>query len=137
MKKCFSLDLRGSQMKENVKITYLYRDGANWKNWGEVIFSNDEGLSVSEIECRIRREIVEQEVFVAHQIRIPELFPPPQDLSIHDHCYHEFDVAEITLEPADDFWQRDISGFLSDLQNANRVGWDVFDIYCKCRPQAS
>ena len=124
-------------MSDNVKFVYLYRDGANWKNWGEVIFSNNGALSAIDIDSSVRQWIVEQEVFVAHQARVPELFPAPQDLSIHDHCYHEFHAAEATLEPADDFWQRDISGFLSDLQKVSRTGWDAFDIYDTCRPQTS
>ena len=124
-------------MSANVKFTYLYRDGGNWKNWGEVIFSNNGAHAVSDIEGKVRHWIVEQEVFVAHQVRLCELFPAAQDLSIHDHCYHEFYSVETTLEPADDFWNRDISELLVEFQEVSRSGWGAFDIYERCRPQAS
>jgi hypothetical protein len=39
----------------NIRFSYLYRDGSNFKSWGEVIFSNPEGLAVNEIETKLIR----------------------------------------------------------------------------------
>lgn len=37
----------------NIKFNYLYRDGSNYKSWGEVIFLNPENLAVNEVEVKL------------------------------------------------------------------------------------
>jgi hypothetical protein len=43
----------------NIKLTYLYRDGANYKKFNEVVFLNKNGLAITEIEDRIRPYLID------------------------------------------------------------------------------
>jgi hypothetical protein len=49
----------------NVKFNYLYRDGGNFKSWGEVIFSNLENLPVNEIEAKLINAFLPDNQFIA------------------------------------------------------------------------
>ena len=35
---------------DTIKFFYLYRDGSNYKSWGEVVFENHEKITLEEIE---------------------------------------------------------------------------------------
>lgn len=43
-----------AQFMRNVKFVYLYRDGANYKIWSDVVFENPDGLSLNEIDRSLR-----------------------------------------------------------------------------------
>lgn len=55
----------------NTRFDYLYRDAGNWKRYGSVLFRGapEEGL-----EDRFRRACDRWELFIAGQVRLPELF---------------------------------------------------------------
>lgn len=58
----------------NIKFVYLYRDGANYKSWGDVIFTNPNKLVLGEIENRLIDALLPNKLFIAHQVSIPEKF---------------------------------------------------------------
>ncbi len=44
---------------QNIRLEYLYRDYANYKNHGYVIFSNHQGISLAEIEHHLRAKMLD------------------------------------------------------------------------------
>jgi hypothetical protein len=80
----------------SVKFNYLYRDGANYKSWGEVVFANPENLALDEIDKTLVDAFLPDKLFVASQISIPEKFLfLDGKFTTDDHCYHEFDCVEV------------------------------------------
>jgi hypothetical protein len=113
----------------NIKFNYLYRDGSNFKSWGEVIFSNPEQLTLNEIETRLVNAFLPDKLFVASQISIPEKFLfADGKFTKHDHCYHEFDCVEVCQENPTDKLERSITDFLKAVEATSKYGWIAFDI---------
>ncbi len=118
----------------NVSFKYLYRDASNYKLHGEAVFTNFTFLPIDEIEKQIRSCLKDGEFFIARQVNIEERF---FDV-LHeddDHPWHEFNLVEITTEPAFDpeNWiqhnrKRDITEFIAELEKAKRVGWDELKV---------
>lgn len=114
-------------MNENVKIKYLYRDAGNYKSWGATVFVNPDGLSLYEIENRLKKAFFHREVFIASQIGIHGVFMytidnPTED----DHCFHEFDTVELTNETSDDLYNRTIKNFVEQVEIESTKGWQAF-----------
>lgn len=49
----------------NVRLSYLYRDGSNYKKWAELVFASDGSVELSEVERRIRTSLFTGELFIA------------------------------------------------------------------------
>jgi hypothetical protein len=58
----------------NAKLTYLYRDGGNYKQWAEVIFSNGDELPIDVATESIRNALTPDGFFIADQTRLPGYF---------------------------------------------------------------
>jgi hypothetical protein len=115
-------------LMSNIRFNYLYRDGSNYKKWADVIFSNDGQLALDLISNKLKDCFLEDGQFIAHQIRIPEIFLAMDDaLSFDDHCYHEFDSVEITADVPSDVHNRSIQDFLSEVARESGRGWRAFD----------
>ena len=113
----------------SVKFNYLYRDGANYKSWGEVIFANPENLALDEIDKMLVDAFLPDKLFIASQISIPEKFLFLDGKFIKDdHCYHEFDSVEVCEESPTDSLGRSITTFLHEVKLATKQGWKAFDI---------
>jgi len=113
----------------NIKFIYLYRDGANYKSWGEVVFSNPEQLSLDEIEKRLIAAFLPDKLFIASQISIPERFLFSEGrYTKYDHCYHEFGCVEICEEIPTDVLGRSINSFVQDVEIVTGLGWKAFEI---------
>lgn len=118
----------------NVSFKYLYRDASNYKLHGEAVFTNFTFMPIDEIEKQIRSCLKDGEFFIARQVNIEERF---FDV-LHeedDHPWHEFNLVEMTTEPAFDpeNWnqhnrKRDITEFIAELEKAKRVGWDELKV---------
>jgi len=87
-------------MKEshpNIKFFYLYRDAGNYKAFGEVIFSNPDGLPLTEIESKIRASLIDGEFFDPIKWDIPKLKIEGFDYDPElDHDWMEFEKIDIT-----------------------------------------
>lgn len=83
----------------NIKFNYLYRDSANYKKYGSVIFSNPDNIELSEIETLIRCKLIDGKWFYADEWGLPELFLETFDNRI-DPTWHEFESAEYSNEVA-------------------------------------
>ncbi len=83
----------------NIKFSYLYRDGGNYKNYNEVIFDNPNGRSKEEIETVVRNSLIDTIWFVANNWNLPDMhfqeYPWNSEI---DHEWHEFDCLEETSE---------------------------------------
>ena len=56
---------------KNTAFNYMYRDGSNFKKRGVAIFAN---LPTEELERRLIAALSEGLYFIAHQVRVPEVF---------------------------------------------------------------
>lgn len=113
----------------NIKFVYLYRDGANYKSWDELIFTNPDQLTLDEIEDRLVSAFLVDQLFVANHISVPEKFLfLDGKFTKFDHCYHEFDHVEFCDEYPTDNLNRSITDFLKDVELSAQQGWKEFDI---------
>jgi hypothetical protein len=112
----------------NIRLHYLYRDGGNYKKWADIVFRNPDGLPIESVDTRLRSAFLEDGLFIAHQVRVPEAFLASEDrLTSDDHCFHEFASVESTANAPNDPYDRSMSDFLTEvLREANR-GWRAFD----------
>ena len=112
----------------NVRFTYLYRDGSNFKSWADVVFPNPDGLDLQVITRAVSDAVEQDGLFVAHQVRIPEVFLYGKgDANADDHCYHEFYAVESTSEIPTDRFGRSIGEFIAELHAEAGRGWMPFD----------
>ncbi len=111
----------------NIRFHYLYRDGSNYKNWSEVVFSNPDNLRVERIAKLLNDSFMQDGLFIAHQVRVPEVFLAFEDrLTEDDHCFHEFSEVTETTDPPSDLHHRSIGGFLTEVVRESRR-WAAFD----------
>jgi|ERR1700690_198564 hypothetical protein len=114
----------------NVEFSYLYRDGGNYKKFGRVVFSNPDQTACDAIETAFTDSVLEDGLFIADQVRVPEVFLFANgELSFDDHCYHEFDAVRTTEQEPTDPHLRTIRQFLSEVIQQGWEGWRVFDPY--------
>ncbi len=76
---------------------YLYRDGANYKQYGEAVYSNITGLSLAYINTFLKARLIDGEWFYVKEWGLKDLHHYPYDPDI-DHDYHEFGDVEETVE---------------------------------------
>lgn len=107
----------------NTVFKYLYRDASNYKEWGEVVFS---GVA-DDPNATIVRSLDSGEFFIAHQIRIPEVFPKTRPHYSDDHCWHEFESVEVTTAEPSDAHGRTVLLFVNEMSRASVAGWAAFD----------
>ena len=81
----------------NIKLSYLYRDGANYKNHSFIIFNNPTSIALAEIEAAIRPKLIDDTWFYAEKWSLPDLHFGTWDNEI-GHTWHEFDGIEFTDE---------------------------------------
>ena len=84
-----------SDLSNNIRFSYLYRDAGNYKLFGETIFSNADGLSLIEIETRIKSSLIDAEFFSAEEWGIIPLEFEETDEEL-DHGWHEYEGIEMT-----------------------------------------
>ena len=83
----------------NIRVNYLYRDYSNYKNHGEVVFSNPDDLSMEVISKKLQDNLVDGEFFFVSKWKLPDLhFEKWDDQS--DHPFHEFISVEYTDDVA-------------------------------------
>jgi hypothetical protein len=67
-------------------------------------------------------------IFIAHQVRVPEVFLAAEDkLTPDDHCFHEFDSVENTSDIPNDPSGRSIREFMAEVAGEAENGWRAFD----------
>lgn len=99
----------------NIRLSYLYRDYSNYKNFNEVIFSNSANALFEVINSVIQKRLIEGQWFYASEWQLPDLHFENWDID-DDHFLHEFVSLEETIELTTA--QIDISDFLEIVKNA-------------------
>lgn len=99
----------------NIQLNYLYRCGGNYKNRGEVIFSNPNSKSLALVEAVIKSALqYEEPWFYANQWGLPDLHFDKWDNEL-DVTWHDYEGIEFTPLPATD--ARTIDEFIHILTN--------------------
>jgi len=106
----------------NIQFYYQYRCGANWKNAGEVIFSNPEGLSIEEIHNRLMPAFSDNEMFIAEAICVPERYEGVYDPK-YSHGWHEYLSVEESEDEETDKEGRSIKAFLELVEEKSAAIW--------------
>lgn len=77
----------------------MYRDGANYKQYSEVILSNKNQIPIGQIRKKISLSLIDGEYFIPEAWNLPKLHLFEFDVEI-DHEFHELlDVKETNLMP--------------------------------------
>ena len=98
----------------NIMLSYMYRDGANYKNHNDIVFANPLSKELTEIEQSIKSELIDREWFYANKWNVPDLHFEKWDEEI-DHSYHEFESISYTTDlPTDN---RTIDQFISEIKS--------------------
>lgn len=63
----------------NIKFSYFYRDAGNYKKWANVVFSNPDGLTLEAAMKALKGAFLQDGLFIAHQVRVPEVFLFPEE----------------------------------------------------------
>lgn len=58
----------------NIKFTYMYRCGGNFKQFGEVTFRNPSKIPLPRLQQQLVAALLESTWFFAHHVAVPELF---------------------------------------------------------------
>ena len=83
----------------NIKFCYLYRDGGNYKNFKEIIFSNPNSINHLEIERLVREKLIDGKWFYCREWNVPDMhFTEFRYDSEIDVDWHEFEAIEETTE---------------------------------------
>ena len=81
----------------NIKLTYLYRDAANYKQYNEVVFANPNELPIQKIKSAITKNLIEESWFIAKDWNLPGIHFKECDWDDEtDHDWHEFSGIEET-----------------------------------------
>jgi hypothetical protein len=83
----------------NIKFSYLYRDGANYKKFGNVVYLNTDHINLGQLELEVRKALIDGCFFNADEWGIPSLFFEHCDSN--DPLWHEFIEMVYVDEPAD------------------------------------
>jgi len=78
----------------NIQFNYRYRDSANYKNFGSVIFSNPQNLTLEYVTDIIKSKLIDETWFYASKWNLPNLFSEFNPAI--DPSWHEFESVEYT-----------------------------------------
>ncbi|MFA5873803.1 MAG: hypothetical protein WC832_07540 [Anaerolineales bacterium] len=110
----------------NIRLTYEYRDNANYHVSGEIVFANPGSMPVQLIERQLRVAMEGHEHFIARQVAIPEVFFEKESYPYgdEDHSWHTLVSVSETRDPETDEASRTIAHFIEKIRQASKVGWD-------------
>ncbi|MBW4888253.1 hypothetical protein KXQ82_00935 [Mucilaginibacter sp. HMF5004] len=83
----------------NIKFSYLYRDGGNYKAFGEVVFANPDDIPLAEVEAGIKAKLIDETYFYHKEFGVPNLLLGTFDDDF-DPTWHEFESVAETCESA-------------------------------------
>ncbi|MCC8991335.1 MAG: hypothetical protein LM514_01790 [Streptococcus sp.] len=104
----------------NIRFEYLYRDFGNFKQWGEVIFSNPNNIDAGFASSIVEQVLIERVYFVASKADIPNLYFSEYIEEV-DHGWHEFHSFSLTDGTPNDPLGRNIEEFITSLRCASKI----------------
>jgi hypothetical protein len=81
----------------NIKFNYLYRDGANYKNFGFLIFDNPDNINPDVLLHIIKPKLIDETWFYASQWHLPDLRLATWNHEL-DPTWHEFENIEYATD---------------------------------------
>jgi hypothetical protein len=105
-----------SDSSPNAKFVHFYRDAANYKQYGEVVFRNPDQLPLVSAEAAIRRALIDSDYFVPTEWSIPLASEFPFDPEL-DHSWYEFVELSSTNAPCTDEDDRTLQQFVASLNS--------------------
>ncbi|HEY8766787.1 MAG TPA: hypothetical protein VIP09_05950 [Dehalococcoidia bacterium] len=102
----------------NIRFEYLYRDAGNFKNWGEIVFSNPDHVGPEVVTEMARDLLADRAFFVAVTARVPDLHFTDHDAEL-DHGWHEMHAFASTDDEPNDHEHRNIGEFVESLRLAS------------------
>ena len=111
----------------NIKLEYLYRDAGNFKNYGEVIFSNPNNIALDIIASMVEKVLIDNMYFVASKVGLPDL-RFAEYIPHLDHDWHEVDALQPTNDLPNDPGHRNIEEFIESLRQKSDsdLSWGYF-----------
>ncbi len=83
----------------NIKLSYLYRDASNYKQYNQVVFANPMELPLQQIQAIITSKLIDGSWFIAKDWNLPDLHFKEYDWDDEtDHHWHELESIEETTE---------------------------------------
>jgi hypothetical protein len=79
----------------NIKFSYLYRDGSNYKRFSHIIFSNPDDIDLQEFAALVKSKLIFETWFYADKWKLREIFTKYIDFRV-DPTWHEFENIEYT-----------------------------------------
>ncbi len=104
----------------NIRFEYLYRDAGNFKNWGEIVFSNPHNLNADFVSTMAEKILIDGAYFVASKAGVLDLHVETYDEDL-DHGWHEFYSFQSTDEAPNDPQERNVEEFIKSLQHASQI----------------
>jgi hypothetical protein len=104
----------------NIRFEYLYRDAGNFKNWGEIVFSNPHNLNADFVSTMAEKILIDGAYFVASKAGVLDLHVETYDEDL-DHGWHEFYSFQSTDEAPNDPQERNVEEFIESLQHASQI----------------
>lgn len=99
----------------NIRLEYLYRDAGNYKNWGNVVFSNPNSIPIDRAEKFVSDALIDHQYFLAKSVGLPDLHFPEFNADL-DFLFHEFHALASTDESPDDLQGRSIDQMIDSLR---------------------
>ncbi len=99
----------------NIKFSYLYRDSGNYKNWGFVILSNPDNLSLVDVEGIIKKKLIYDVWFYVDEWNLPDLRFNNLDLD-EDPTWHEFESVTFSNDPITYFSIDRVKALLNQIE---------------------
>lgn len=103
----------------DIKFCYLYRDGANYKDYSQIIFSNPNSINLLEIEKLIRKKLIDGKWFYSKEWNVTDIhfkeFTFDSEIDVE---WHEFEAVQETNEDATQ--RNSIESFLLLVCNTKR-----------------
>jgi len=84
-------------LRNNLKFEYLYRDAANYKQFGCVVLNNPTKIDPELATKLIREHLIDGEFFLPEKIQVPFLEQFDYNPEI-DHDWYEFEKFSLTEE---------------------------------------
>ena len=105
-----------------LKLHYMYRDGANWKENDCVIFANAQNLSAEVVQEMIEECLFDDGNFIAESIGFPTLYFD-DDSAPDAHGLHEFlRIEECDFKP-NDKQNRDVLNLVIEFARQRLFDW--------------
>lgn len=98
----------------NVSIEYMYRDGANYKQYSILVFRNKTNLSIEWVKKQINLSLLDGEYIIPSQLGFPNLQKFEFDPEL-DHEFHEIVDIKYSNETPD--VEKDIYDLLQEINS--------------------